>query len=148
MSEDVWKPNVTVAAVIERAGRYLMVEELTREGLRVNQPAGHLEDGESLIDACRRETLEETAHHFIPEYLVGIYRWRHPEGATYLRFTFGGTLLGEEPGRALDEGIVRALWLTAEEVAESRDRHRNPLVAQCLADYRAGRRYPLALISP
>ncbi|MBS0509937.1 MAG: NUDIX hydrolase [Proteobacteria bacterium] len=142
-----WKPNVTVAAVIERDGRFLLVEEETPEGLRFNQPAGHLEEGESLLEASVREALEETAHHFVPEYLVGIYQWPRPQGdITYLRFAFGGQVTGEESGRALDAGIVRPLWMTRDELVATRERHRSPLILQCVDDWIAGRRYPLELL--
>jgi len=146
--ERPWKPNVTVAAVIERAGRFLLVEEETDYGIRFNQPAGHLDEGESLVDAVVREALEETAHRFMPEYLIGIYQWRRPDGqATYMRFAFGGRLLGVEAKRALDHGILRALWLTPEEIAAEHTRHRSPLVMQCVRDYLAGRRFSLDLIT-
>ncbi|THF55604.1 NUDIX hydrolase [Pseudothauera rhizosphaerae] len=142
-----WKPNVTVAAVIERDGRFLVVEEETADGLRFNQPAGHLEEGESLLAASVREALEETAHHFVPEYLVGIYQWPRPQGdITYLRFAFGGRAAGEEAGRALDTGILRAVWLNLDELRTCRERHRSPLVMQCVEDWLAGRRHPLELI--
>ena len=186
----IWKPNVTVAAVIERAGKFLMVEEETDDGIRFNQPAGHLDAGESLVAACARETLEESAWHFTPTALIGIYQWPRPAGVrpaagpsarslpsggqggannrmepceqpsppsmgrgtggwqavTYLRFAFSGELGGHAAGRALDIGIVRALWLTPAEIEASRERHRSPLVMQCIVDYRAGRRFPLDLI--
>jgi len=146
--ERIWKPNVTVAALIEREGRFLLVEEETDSGIRLNQPAGHLDEGESLLDAVAREALEETAHRFAPEYLVGIYQWRRPgRDITYLRFAFGGRLLGVEAGRALDHGILRALWLRPEEIAAARARHRGPLVMRCVEDYLAGRRYALDAIS-
>lgn len=142
-----WKPNVTVAAVIENDGRFLLVEEETPEGLRVNQPAGHLDEGESLIAACVRETLEESAWHFTPTALVGIYLWPRPQGdITYLRFAFCGELGAHDAGRILDTGILRALWLTPAEIEAARSRHRSPLVMQCLADYLAGRRYSLELL--
>ncbi|VTU40957.1 Phosphatase NudJ [Variovorax sp. PBS-H4] len=145
-----WKPNVTVAAVIEQDGRFLVVEEETSDGLRLNSPAGHLDPGESPVEGCARETLEETAHRFTPAALVGIYMARQHgargEDTTYLRFAFCGTLGAREPGRALDHGIVRTLWMTAEELRASRERHRSPLLLQCVDDYLAGRRYPLALI--
>lgn len=145
--ERIWKPNVTVASVIEREGRFLVIEEETADGLRFNQPAGHLEAGESLVEAAARETLEETAHGFVPEYLVGIYQWPVPTGdITYLRFAFGGAAGVEQPGRALDTGIVRALWLTPDELHDCRVRHRSPLVLQCVEDWIAGRRYALELI--
>jgi len=142
-----WKPNVTVAAVIENDGRFLLVEEETPEGLRVNQPAGHLDEGESLIAACVRETLEESAWHFTPTALVGIYLWPRPQGdITYLRFAFCGELGAHDAGRILDTGILRALWLTPAEIEAAHSRHRSPLIMQCLADYLAGRRYSLELL--
>lgn len=142
-----WKPNVTVAAVIERDGRFLVVEEETPEGLRFNQPAGHLDEGESLIAAAVRETLEETAHRFTPEFLVGIYQWPRPQGdITYLRFAFGGSVAAEIEDRALDSGIVRAVWMTPAELQATRDRHRSPLILQCVDDWLAGRRFGLDLI--
>jgi ADP-ribose pyrophosphatase YjhB (NUDIX family) len=150
-----WKPSVTVAAVIEQDGRFLLVEEHTPEGLRLNNPAGHLDPGESLVDACARETLEETAHGFQPTELVGVYmsRFQRPalseraaEDITYLRFAFCGTLGTFQPERSLDTGIVRTLWLTADEIRASSARHRSPLVVRCLDDYLAGRRYPLELV--
>jgi 8-oxo-dGTP pyrophosphatase MutT (NUDIX family) len=143
----IWKPNVTVAAVVERDGRFLLVEEQTDDGVRFNQPAGHLDQGESLLQAVAREALEETAHHFVPRFLVGIYQWPRPAGdVTYLRFAFGGEVTGFDPVRPLDRGILRALWLTPGEIEACRERHRSPLVMQCVADYLAGRRYELDLI--
>jgi len=143
-----WKPNVTVAAVIERQGRYLLVEEDTADGLRLNNPAGHLDRGESPVQGCVRETLEETAHHFSPTALVGIYlaRTRQPEDITYLRFAFTGTLGAFEPARPLDQGIVRTLWMTIDEIRASVARHRSPLLLQGVEDHAAGRRYPLELV--
>lgn len=147
MSMRIWKPNVTVAAVVEREGRFLVVEEETEDGLRFNQPAGHLDRGESLVAAAAREALEETAHHFKPSFLVGIYQWPRPAGdITYLRFAFGGSITGFEPDRRLDDGIVRAVWLTLDELRETRERHRSPLILQCCEDYLAGRRFSLDLI--
>lgn len=147
MKERAWKPNVTVAAVIERDGRFLLVEEETDDGLRFNQPAGHLEEGESLLEAAVRETLEETAWHFVPEYLVGVYQWTRPQGdITYLRFAFGGSLGEEVVGRALDAGIVRPVWMSPAEIRASVARHRSPLILQCVEDWQAGRRYPLDLL--
>jgi 8-oxo-dGTP pyrophosphatase MutT (NUDIX family) len=143
----IWKPNVTVAAVVEREGRFLLVEEETETGLRFNQPAGHLDRGESLVHAAAREALEETAHHFRPEFLVGIYQWPKPDSdITYLRFAFGGSISGFDAERTLDSGIVRAVWLTLDELRDTRERHRSPLILQCCEDYLAGSRYPLALI--
>jgi len=143
----IWKPNVTVAALVERDGRFLLVEEETDDGIRFNQPAGHLDEGESLVAACARETLEETAWHFAPTALVGVYQWPRPKGdVTYLRFAFAGDLGQFEEGRPLDDGILRAVWLTPAEIEASRSRHRSPLILQCVHDYLAGRRFPLDLI--
>ena len=142
-------PAATVAAVIERAGRFLMVIEQSPDGLRINQPAGHLEPGESLVEACVRETLEETAHRFTPMALVGIYLWRTeppPAGRAYLRFAFTGSVGEVIAGRALDEGIIDAVWLSADELAQRRAEHRSPLVMQCVEDYLRGRRFPLDLL--
>jgi len=150
-----WKPSVTVAAVIERDGLFLMVEEHTPEGLRLNNPAGHLDPGESPAQACARETLEETAHSFEPTALVGVYlaRFQRPASAeratediTYLRFAFCGQLGQFHPDRQLDTGIVRTLWLTPEALRASEARHRSPLVLRCMEDYLAGQRHPLDLI--
>jgi ADP-ribose pyrophosphatase YjhB (NUDIX family) len=143
----IWKPNVTVAAVVERDGRFLLVEEQTENGLMFNQPAGHLEDRESLAAAAVRETLEETAWDFVPEALVGIYRWRVPgRDVTYLRVAFCGRLGSHHADRQLDEGIVRAVWQSAEEIRAGRNRHRSPLVVRCMEDYLSGRRAPLDLL--
>ncbi len=143
----IWKPNVTVAAVVQRDGRFLLVEEETESGLAFNQPAGPLEEGESLIDAVVRETLEETAYHFKPTHLVGVYNWRHPQKElTYLRFAFAGELRGFEAERPLDEGIVGARWLTLDEVRATQSRHRSPLILRCCEDLLAGKRYPLDLL--
>ena len=145
-----WKPNVTVAAVIERDGLFLLVEEETTEGLRLNNPAGHLDCGETPEQACIRETLEETAYSFKPDALVGLYLSRQttPGGSdtTYLRFAFCGTLGDCDPFRTLDTGIVRTLWMTADEIRASRERHRSLLLVQCMEDYLRGTRYPLALV--
>lgn len=154
-----WKPNVTVAAVIERdfdgVQKFLLVEEQTRDGLKLNNPAGHLDPGESPVQGCARETLEETAFHFTPTALVGIYMSRferqqdgqaQPLDITYLRFTFCGELGLAVAGQALDKGIVRTVWLSADEIRACRARHRSPLLLSCLEDYLTGQRYPLALI--
>lgn len=145
--ERQWKPNVTVAAVVERNGSFLLVEEQTSEGIRYNQPAGHLETGESLLDAVIRETLEESAWRFKPTALVGIYQYRQAgSGITYLRFAFTGELADHDAGRKLDTGIVRALWMPVAEIRASRAKHRSPLLMQCVDDYLAGRRHPLDLL--
>lgn len=151
-----WKPSVTVAAIIasDEAGerRFLLVEEATPEGLRLNNPAGHLEPGESPQQAVVREALEETACLFTPDRLVGVYlsRFVRPataEDVTYLRFAFGGTAGPPEPSRALDPPVVRTLWMTLDEVRASRPRHRSELVLECIEDFVAGRRLPLDAIT-
>jgi len=143
----VWKPEVTVAAVAERDGHFLLVEENTDNGLLFNQPAGHLEAGESIVEAAARETLEETAWQFTPEYLVGVYRWCPPgTEITYIRFAFAGRLGKHFAGRALDTGIVRAVWLKPQEIRAGHERHRSPLVVRCVEDYLAGKRAPLDLL--
>ena len=155
-----WKPSVTVAAVIERdcngIQKFLLVEEETRDGLKLNNPAGHLDPGESLQQGCVRETLEETAFHFTPTALVGVYLSRFERAVagenpaldiSYLRFAFCGDLGEHVAGRALDEGIVRTVWLSADEIRACADRHRSPLLLTCLDDYLAGRRYPLDLLT-
>ncbi len=146
-----WKPNVTVAAIIEREGRYLLIEEHTPEGLRLNNPAGHLDPAESPAQACAREALEETTHRFEPTHLVGVYLSRFQrestgEDVTYLRLAFGGQLGEPQAGRRLDTGIVRTVWMTPDEVRASRERHRSPLVLRCIEDHLAGQRHPLDLI--
>lgn len=145
-----WKPNVTVAAIIEHDGRFLLVEEHAADGLRLNNPAGHLDPGESPAQACVREVLEETAYSFSPSALVGIYlsRQLHSAGTdtTYLRFAFCGTLGAIDPQRTLDKGIVRTLWMTADELRASAHRHRSPMVMQGVSDFLQGHRHPLELI--
>jgi 8-oxo-dGTP pyrophosphatase MutT (NUDIX family) len=145
---DVPRPAATVATIVVRDGRFLVVEEQTRAGIRINQPAGHLEAGETLAAAAARETLEETGFRVTPTALVGIYRWQAPEtGATFIRFAFAADVITHEPDRALDEGIVRALWLSHDELVAQRARHRSPLVLRCVDDYRAGYRRPLDLVT-
>jgi ADP-ribose pyrophosphatase YjhB (NUDIX family) len=145
----VWKPNVTVAAVIEKDGKFLLVEE--DQGLSetvFNQPAGHLDEGESLIHAAIRETLEETAYDFTPSAIIGIYRWIEPKSATtYLRVCFTGEVTVHDPNLELDDGIIAARWLTLDEINALTPRLRSPLVRRCIDDYLAGRRYPLALLA-
>lgn len=143
-----WKPNVTVAAVIERDGKFLLVEEETEDGIRFNQPAGHLECREALTEAVIREALEETGYTFVPEYLVGVYNWRtEAKDITYLRFAFGGTIAGHDPQRVLDDGIIAARWMALDEIRALESRHRSPLILRCIEDWQAGRRYPLELIT-
>ncbi len=155
---DRWKPSVTVAGIIEDKGRFLLLEEHTADGLRLNNPAGHLDPFESPVEACIREVLEETARHFSPTALLGVYLSRFirparastadtlsqaPEDVTYVRFAFCGTVGDEMPDMQYDEGIVRTLWMTPQEVRESQDRHRSSLVLQCMEDYLTGKRLPL-----
>jgi 8-oxo-dGTP pyrophosphatase MutT (NUDIX family) len=149
-----WKPSVTVAAIIERDGRFLLVEEHTAEGLKLNNPAGHLDPGESPLEGCAREALEETTHGFTPTALVGVYLSRFKrtlpdqsaEDITYLRFAFCGELGAAQTHLSLDEGIVRTLWMSPDEIRASADRHRSPLVLRCMEDYLRGQRYPVELV--
>lgn len=140
----IWKPNVTVASVLELDGKFLFVEEHTPDGILLNQPAGHLEPGESLVDAAIRETLEESGYTFEPQAIVGIYQWQSGT-TTYLRFAFTGQILAHDPERKLDEGIIRALWLDPDEIATRGQR--SPMVSQCTVDYLDGKRYPLDIIT-
>ena len=147
---EVWKPSITVAAVIERDGRFLLVEEETSDGVRFNQPAGHLDPNESLIDAVARETLEEAAYDFKPTALLGMYMSRYLSSrtgreVTYLRFAFTGKL-GRAHDRPLDHGILRTVWMTRDEMLTCIDKHRSPLVLRCVDDYLAGKRAPLSII--
>jgi 8-oxo-dGTP pyrophosphatase MutT (NUDIX family) len=146
-----WKPSVTVAAIIERDGRYLLVEEHTPEGLRLNNPAGHLDPGESPEQGVAREALEETAFRFQPTALVGVYLSRFQrestgEDITYLRFAYCGELGDFDADRPLDTGIVRTLWMTPDDVRASAARHRSPLVLRCIEDHLAGQRHPMQLV--
>ena len=140
------RPVITVATIAEQGGRFLMIEEETRVGVRLNQPAGHVEVGESIAAAAARETLEEAAWRVDPTALVGVYHWRSPLYGTYVRFTFAARPRRHEPARTLDAGILRTLWLTYDEIA-AHPKHRSPFVLRSIDDYRAGRRYPLGLIA-
>jgi ADP-ribose pyrophosphatase YjhB (NUDIX family) len=140
------RPHITVAAVIERQGRFLLVEELSGGRSVLNQPAGHLEEGESLLAAVARETQEETGWRFAPTCLLGIYQWTSQENkVTYLRFCFTGQCLEHDSLQPLDAGIIRTWWLTRNELAERAGQHRSPLVLRCIDDYYSGKRYPLEL---
>jgi 8-oxo-dGTP pyrophosphatase MutT (NUDIX family) len=150
-----WKPSVTVAAIIERTRegvrQFLLIEEETPEGLRLNNPAGHLDPGESPQEGVVREALEETGRVFVPERLVGVYlaRLRRPaqdEDVTYLRFAYAGHAGEADPARALDAGIVRTLWMTLAELCASRERHRSPLVLRSIEDWVSGRSHPLEVV--
>lgn len=140
-------PSVTVAAVIERQGKFLVVQERIEGRVVLNQPAGHLDPGESLVAACRREVLEETAHRFEPTALVGIYRWHYaPKDVTFLRFCFKGSLQGEL-SRSLDKEIVALQWLSPQELKARSAEHRSPLVQKCVEDFLAGRHFGLEVLS-
>ncbi len=142
-----WKPDLTVAALVERAGRFLVVEERISGRLVINQPAGHVEDGESFLDAVVRETREETAWGFTPQFFLGSYLWRCPRTArSFLRLAFGGTVHDHDAAQALDRGIVAAHWLTADELRADAQRLRSPLVMRCIDDYLAGHRFDLGAV--
>ena len=148
MKKQQFKPNTTVAAIIERNGQFLLVEETTDRGNRFNQPAGHLEDNESLIQAVVRETMEETAYEFTPEFLLGVYQWKHAlNDTTYLRFAFIGKAGVNYPMQELDDGIVRAVWMSVDEIREKAALMRSPQVLMCIEDYLAGKSYPLEVIT-
>ena len=143
-----WNPHLTVATIIERDGRFLLVEEYADgEDLVYNQPAGHLDEHETLAAAAIRETLEETAWEVQVDAIVGLYYWTHPKGHTFVRTCFAGVALQHHPDQALDYGIQRALWLTWEEIVALGPKLRSPMVLRCLEDYRAGKRYPLDLMN-
>ena len=144
----IWKPNVTVAAVIEQDGRFLLVEEETAAGVQFNQPAGHLENAETLLEGVARETWEETGHRFEPTALLGVYHWRHvKKNITYLRFAFVGRVISFDASHPLDAGILRAVWMTPDDIRATCDRHRSPQVLQCVEHYLAGRRFPLDVVT-
>ena len=143
----IWKPHATVAAIVEKDGKFLMVEEDVNGEIVYNQPAGHLEPEESLIDAVVRETQEETAWKFTPEALVGVYLWPQPNtDRTFLRFAFCGTCSDHQPEQELDEGILQALWVSKEELQNSK-KLRSPMVIKNIDDYLAGQRFPLDILT-
>ena len=125
----------------------MLVEEETSQGVRFNQPAGHLEADESILEAVKREVLEESAYHFVPQHLLGIYRWHSAASdTTYLRFAFTGEIAGHEADRPLDAGILQAVWLTPDEIRTTQAQHRSPLILRCMEDYLDNKRYPLDLL--
>ncbi|MBX3639372.1 MAG: NUDIX hydrolase [Nitrosomonas sp.] len=146
----IWKPNVTVAAVVEQEGRFLLVEEQIVPGNPTvfNQPAGHLEPGESLIQAVIRETREETGYTFTPEWLIGIYHWHCVDNdTTYLRFAFSGCVTDFDPDHVREAAIISAGWYDVPLIESLAARHRSPLVKQCIQDFIAGKRYPLQMLT-
>lgn len=144
----MWTPDITVAAICERDGKFLLVEEMSKSSQEIvfNQPAGHLEHGETILAAVIRETLEETCRHFTPEALVGIYRHEAPNGKTYIRFTFCGAISELDPSCELDSDIIRTHWLSASEIFQHSSL-RSPIVVECLKDYLAGARHSLDIIT-
>ncbi len=148
MKKEPWKPNATVAAIIEQNGKFLLIEEKTERGNRFNQPAGHLENNETLLDAVSRETLEEAAYDFTADSLVGIYHFKHAHNdITYLRFSFAGKLGKHYQSQPLEDGIIRAVWMTVDEIREKKHLMRSDHVLKCVEDYLANIRYPLEVIS-
>ncbi len=143
-----WQANVTVAAIVEENDRFLLVEENVDGGIHINQPAGHWEFGESLLEAVKRETLEETGWQFEPQSLLGIYHWDHPrkQGLSFLRFAFIGWVFDFDPQRKLDTGIIQTRWLSREELGDSAYQPRSPQVLQCMDDYLAGQRFDLGIL--
>lgn len=144
----IWKPRLTVAAIIEQDEHFLMVEETIDGNSTLNQPAGHVEDGESILEAVVRETLEETAWKFQPQYLIGIYRWVHDNGDTFIRASFSGLATEFNDEQALDPDIDEAKWLSMDDLvqAERQQRLRSPLVMRCINDFQQGKRFPLELL--
>jgi len=144
----IWKPHATVAAVIEKDSKFLVVEEVIHGEHVYNQPAGHLDPDETLLDAVIRETREESAWLFTPEAVTGIYLWKHPDnGETYLRVAFCGHCSDHDPAQELDTGIVQALWKSRDELLQRPEQLRSPMVINCIDDYLDGRRYPLSILS-
>ncbi|HKK16311.1 MAG TPA: NUDIX hydrolase [Gammaproteobacteria bacterium] len=143
-----WKPNVTVAAIAEDNGRYLLVEEDVDNLIVFNQPAGHLEKNETLLDAVKREVMEETAREFEPQSLVGVYLYPNPHrDIMYLRFCFAGRCIQHHADEPLDDGIIRAVWMTRDEIEAHHEKMRSPMVRRCIDDYLAGKHYPLEMLN-
>ena len=144
----IWKPHATVAAIIEQDNRFLIIEEEVSGDIQYNQPAGHVEDGESFIDAVVRETLEEAARDFTPDYVTGVYLWKHPGNQeSFIRVAFCGQITAHYPEQALDDGIITTHWMSRDEVAAMGDKLRSPMVLHCIDDYIAGKQYPLDLLN-
>ena len=147
MNDHQWKPHVTVAAIVFENNQFLLVEEQTERGNRFNQPAGHLEDNESLIQAVVRECNEETAYTFSPQSLLGIYHWKHEHNdTTYLRFAYIGRATHHQPHQKLDDGIIRAVWMSIDEMRDNAHLLRSTQVLKCAEDYLAGNIYPLETV--
>ena len=142
----IWKPNVTVASIVELDGKFLMVEEESPAGPVLNQPAGHLDPNESMEDAVIRETLEETGWKVELKALVGIYHYPAPNGVTYFRFSFAATAIEQLPAAELDAGIIGPVWLTLEELSARKSQWRSPMVKRCIEDFAAGKRFPLDMV--
>ena len=148
MKKPQFKPNTTVAAIVEQNGKFLLVEEKTDRGNRYNQPAGHLEDNETLIAAVIRETMEEAAYEFTPEALLGVYLWKHEHNdTTYLRFAFIGKVGVHYPLQELDDGIVQTVWMDIDEMRDKANLMRSPQVLMCVEDFLAGKHYPLQVVT-
>lgn len=141
-----WNPHATVATIVEQDGRYLLVEEVVDGNLVLNQPAGHIEAGESITAAALRETQEETGWNVVLNALVGIYHYPAPNGATYFRFSFAATAIEQLPEAELDDGIIGPVWLTLEELIARKSQWRSPMVKRCIEDFAAGKRFPLDMI--
>lgn len=145
--DQAWCAHVTVATVVERDGKFLVVEELAGGKHVINQPAGHLDDGESLAEAAIRETFEETAWRVELGHVCGIYRWRHPENQeTFLRVSFAANAVEHLSDNPLDDGILQAHWYSRDEIANLGDKLRSPMVLKCVDDYLAGNNYPLEIL--
>ncbi|MCK5898201.1 MAG: NUDIX hydrolase [Methylococcales bacterium] len=142
----IWKPHATVAAVIERQQRFLLVEEIGSRGIGFNQPAGHLENDEDLITAVKREVFEETAWQFEPKHLLSVQLWRKNKHDSFLRVCFSGDVHSHDPDQPLDDGIIQTHWLTREEIAEKKSQLRSPLVLTSVDDYLKGEFHPLSLL--
>lgn len=143
-----WKPDITVAAIVEHGGRFLCVEELIGNRRVFNQPAGHVEDGEDFLRAVCRETLEETGWQFEPQWFLGVYRWQAPaKPRSTLRFAYVGRVHGHDPRRVLDAPVLATHWLTRAQLLEADRKLRTPLVLQCIDDYLAGVRLPLRAVA-